>query len=122
MELGVNEAVSPALRAHFDGRERNVRETYEALLRVARSLGPVDVHPHKTSIHLVRSSAFAGVATQKDALVLTLKAASDIRSPRIRRHEQASAHRWHLQVKLTSPRDVDVEVVGWLKAAYELSD
>ena len=114
--------VTPALRAHFAGRKANVTETYQALLRVARALGPVNVQPHKTSIHLVRETAFAGVATQKDALVLTIKAAADIRSPRIRRHEQASARRWHLQLKLTSPREVDVEVAEWLRAAYELSD
>jgi hypothetical protein len=53
--------------------------------------------------------------------VLTLKSASDIHSARIKKHEQASANRWHVEIKLTSPRDVDAELVSWLRAAYELS-
>lgn len=112
---------SPSVGAHFAGREPNVRAIYDTLVKAARKLGPIEEDPKKTSIHLNRSTAFAGVATQKAALVLTLKSASDIRSSRIRKHEQASANRWHVEVKLTSPADVDAELVSWLRAAYEMS-
>jgi Domain of unknown function (DUF5655) len=107
--------------SHFAGREPNVQATYDALLKAARKLGPVEEQPKKTSIHLNRATAFAGVATQKAALVLTLKSATDIRSSRIRKHEQASANRWHVEVKLTTPADVDAELVKWLRSAYEMS-
>ncbi len=115
-------AAAPSVRTHFAAREPNVQAIYDALLKAARKLGPVEEDPKKTSIHLNRGTAFAGVATQKAALVLTLKSASDIRSSRIRKHEQASAHRWHVEVKLTTPADVDAELVTWLRAAYEMSE
>ena len=57
--------------SHFRDRDPNVAATYAALLRAARALGPVIEEAKKTSIHLVRESAFAGVATQKAALILT---------------------------------------------------
>ena len=75
----------------------------------------------KTSIHLVRKSAFAGIATRKTALILTLKSDSDIASKRIAKREQASAHRWHLETRLESPAQVDDEIVAWLRKAYELA-
>ncbi|MEP6635448.1 MAG: DUF5655 domain-containing protein [Acidobacteriota bacterium] len=75
----------------------------------------------KTSIHLVRKTAFAGVATRKTALILTLKSDSDLKSKRVSKREQSSAHRWHLEVKLETPEQVDQELVGWIKKAYELS-
>jgi hypothetical protein len=44
-----------------------------------------------------------------------------IPSPRIHKSEQTSAKRFHHEVKLTSPTDVDSELVKWLKDAYALS-
>ena len=112
---------SPSIASHFDGRAPSVRTTYERIVAAARSFGPVEEDPKKTSIHLNRKSAFAGVATRKDALLLTLKSAHDIDSPRVGKHEQASKSRWHLEVRLTDPTQVDAELVGWLRAGYEIS-
>ena len=106
---------------HFENREPAVKETYKAIVRVARTLGPVKEDPKKTSIHLVRKTAFAGIATRKTGLVLTLKSDSDVANKRIGRREQASANRWHLEIKLDSPEQVDKEIAAWLKKAYELA-
>ena len=106
---------------HFAGKAPAVRATYDAILAAARKFGQVGEEAKKTSIHLTRKSAFAGVATRRTALILTLKAAADIQSARIARHERASASRWHLEVRLEAPDQVDRELVGWLKQAYELS-
>lgn len=114
-------ANSFAVKDHLSGREPVVASIYGALTKAVRRLGPFQEEAKKTSIHLVRSSAFAGVATRKASLVLTLKASSDIKSPRVVKHEQVSASRWHLEVRLDSPRDVDSELKAWLKDAYELS-
>jgi hypothetical protein len=73
------------------------------------------------SVHLTRRTAFAGVATRKDAVVLTLKSPTDIRSRRIATHEQSSANRWHLEVRLTDPSDIDAELIRWMKRSYEMS-
>jgi hypothetical protein len=106
---------------HTGGRDPIVSLTYAALIGAARKFGPVTEEAKKTSIHLVRKTAFAGVATRKTSLILTLKSARDIKSPRISKHEQLSPGRWHLEVRLSSPNDVDAEIAGWLRAAYELS-
>jgi uncharacterized protein DUF5655 len=109
------------VKEHFDNRAPEVKATYAAILKAAKKLGTVTEEPKKTSIHLVRKSAFAGVATRKSALILTLKSDSDITSKRIAKREQASAHRWHLEVKLETPLQVDSEILGWLKKSYELA-
>lgn len=114
-------SVKFAVDDHTRGRDPMVAETYAALIETAKKLGPVREEAKKTSIHLVRKTAFAGVATRKSSLLLTLKSARDIKSPRISKHEQVSAGRWHLEVRLSSPSDVDAEIAGWLKTAYELS-
>jgi uncharacterized protein DUF5655 len=110
-----------SVASHFEKSTPNVRATYVELLKAARKLGPVREDPKKTSIHLVRETAFAGVATRKDGLILTLKASSRMTSPRVHRAEQASANRWHLELRLASPGDVDAELRGWIAQAYDLA-
>ena len=107
---------------HFERTEPQVRATYDKIVKVARAYGRVGEEAKKTSIHLTRRTAFAGVATRKTAIILTLKAAADIDNARIIKHEQASANRWHLNVRLEHPGDVDATVVGWIKQAYGLAE
>ncbi|HEX6573928.1 MAG TPA: DUF5655 domain-containing protein [Gemmatimonadaceae bacterium] len=112
---------TPSVATHFEKSSPSVAATYAALLKASRGLGQVREEPKKTSIHLVRKTAFAGVATRKDSLILTLKADHKIDSPRIMRVEQTSANRWHLEVRLTSPADIDAELRLWLSNAYNIS-
>ena len=110
-----------SVAAHFADRDPVVQRIYDRLLAEAKRFGPVTEEPKKTSIHLVGSTAFAGIATQRKAVILTLRLTHDVRSTRVRRHEQASANRWHLELKLEQPSDVDAELAGWLREAYDLA-
>ena len=118
---GEEDLAMHTVQEHFEGRSPAVRAVYERLLEAARHFGPFQEEPKKTSIHLARKTAFAGVATRKSALILTLKSETDLPSPRIAKRDQASAHRWHLEVRLEDPSQVDGELEGWLRAAYELA-
>jgi hypothetical protein len=109
------------VRDHFEDRAPEVKATYDAILKAAKGIGPVKEEAKKTSIHLVRKSAFAGVATRKSALILTLKSDSDVANKRVGKRERVSANRWYFEVKLEAPEQVDRELLGWLKRAYELA-
>jgi hypothetical protein len=61
------------------------------------------------------------VATRRDALLLTLKADHRVTSPRVHRVERTSANRWHLELRLRSPEEVDAEVRALLAQAYDLA-
>ena len=53
--------------------------------------------------------------------VRAITTATDIKSHRIFKREQASANRWHLELRLEDPKQVDAELKSWLKAAMELA-
>ena len=110
-----------SLSQHFENKEPAVKSIYERILQESRKFGTVTEEPKKTSIHLVHKSAFAGVTTRKNALILNIKSSAPIRHARIAKSEQISASRFHQEVKLTSPEEVDPVLVGWLKEAYALS-
>src|SRR5450756_246736 len=77
--------------------------------RALAPLGAFEAEVKKTSIHLVRSSAFAGVHPRKQFLLVPIKAAAPIPSGRIVKTEQVSANRWHLDVKVAGAGDIDAE-------------
>jgi hypothetical protein len=84
---------SHTIAQHFTGRAPSVRAIYDRIVSAAQTFGPVREEPKKTSIHLARRTAFAGVATRKTAL----------------------------EVKLETPQQVDRELKAWLKKAFALA-
>ena len=100
--------------ALFAGKDEIVRAIYTRLLEALRTFGPVQEEPKKSSIHLVHSSGFAGVHPRKSYLYLNLRTDSPIENPRITKTEQVSKNRFHNELKLTSPDEIDEELLGWL--------
>lgn len=107
--------------AHFDRADEGLRAVYERLLVTARTNGPVVEEAKKTSIHLLRRTAFAGVAVRRSSIILTLKSQTDIPHRRIIRRVQVSANRWHLEVRLEAETQVDRQLARWLRDAYDLA-
>jgi len=54
-------------------------------------------------------------------LILNIKSAAPIKDARIKKSEQVSASRFHQEVKLVSPQEVDATLIAWLQDAYTLS-
>ena len=53
-------------------------------------------------------------------ILLTVNANAPSESPRVMKSEQVSANRWLWDVKVFVIGDIDHELMGWLRAAYEL--
>ena len=106
--------------ALFSGKDPQVQAIYEQLLDAIRLLGPFTAEAKKTSIHLVRSSGFAGVHPRKNYLYLNLRLDQPLTGPRIAKSEQVSKNRWHNEIRLDAPDQIDAELLAWLRSAYTL--
>jgi len=106
---------------HFVNKDSSVHALYDELISLLRTIGPIQEDPKKTSIHLNRTSALAGVETRKNYLLLNIKSDHPIESPRIEKAGQISAKRFHHKVRISSPEDLDEELKTWLEEAYALS-
>jgi hypothetical protein len=111
----------PNVSEHFEGKA-DLYQLYKRLVAMVEKFGPVEQDAKKTSIHLNRKTAFAGVTVRKDCIVLTIKSDRANKSARIFKSEQTSAKRFHHEVKLASAKDLDAELRGWLQTAYDLSE
>ena len=116
-----NAKARPTVTAHFATRSPKVLALYRRVLAAAGKWGPVVERPYAGGIHLVHETVFAGVAARKDGLLLSFKSTIDVDSPRIVKHQRASARRWHLTVKLATAKDLDRELLGWLATSWGMS-
>ena len=105
---------------HLQHNEPVVAAMYERLIRELQKFGPIKIEPKKTSIHLGNRFGFAGVYTRKNYINLEVHLNRKLISKRVARVEQASANRFHHTIRLNSPGEIDQELLGWLRAAYEL--
>jgi len=105
---------------HLKDKEQIVANIYEKLVAELHKFGQLKIEPKKTSIHLGNRFGFAGVYTRKDYINLEVHLNYKLKSDRVTKVEQASANRFHHTIKLTKPKDIDKELLSWLKEAYEL--
>lgn len=106
---------------HFVNKDPSVRALYDQLISVIQKFGPVEQDPKKTSIHLNRKTAMAGVETRRNNILLTIKSDHLIESPRVEKVEKISSRRLYHKVRISSADDLDEELKIWLEEAYALS-
>ncbi len=107
---------------HFVNKDPALRTLYDRLVSLVRTFGPVEEDPKKTSIHLNRKSALAGVETRRNNFLLTIKSDHLIKSPRVEKVEKISSRRFYHKVRISSADDFDDELKTWLQEAYALSE
>jgi hypothetical protein len=108
--------------AHFfrDADPRLAR-LYRDFLKFVRQIGPVTVNVTKTRISFQSRVRFAGVAAvRKDALIAGFWLKRRIHSPRFVRVEFIPPDNYVYQFRLLTASDLDSEVQGWLREAYEV--
>ena len=105
---------------HLKDKDPAVIAMYQKLITELQKFGSLKIEPKKTSIHLGNRFGFAGVYTRKDYINLEVHLDRKLTSKRVAKVEQASKNRFHHTIKLSSGKDIDKELLGWLKDAYEL--
>lgn len=105
--------------AQYTGAKAPLRPLCDRLVAEARVFGEdVEVAPKKTGVSLRRSKQFALIEVPSATRVqLGLNLKDVTADGRLRAVRGMCTHR----VDLTSLSDIDDELVGWLRAAYELA-
>lgn len=124
LALRAKQAALPAtgdadpLDAIYTGPKAPLRKIHERLHTAISKLGPFEVAPKKGYVSLRRKKQFAtlGPAT-KDQIELGLNVKSLAASPRLK--ALPSGGMCQYSVRLSKPGDVDAELLGWVRAAYD---
>jgi hypothetical protein len=120
-ENGDSCATMTVMKALFADRQSSAT-AFDNLTLALAELGDYEIEEKKTCLHAVAGSgAFLGIHPRKDGLRLTLAMSRRLDSPRVVKSEQASARRFHNELDLHADSEVDDELKGWIKEAYERS-
>ncbi len=110
------------IEAQYEGPKAAMRPIYEAIVKAASGFGPdVVVAPKKAYVSLRRGKQFAIIQPSTKTRVdvgINLKGV-----PPAKRLEASGSFNSMVthRVRLSDPSEVDNEMVGWLKQAYDAS-
>jgi hypothetical protein len=115
-------SVDDLLEAQYDGAKATLRSIYDTLISAVKKFGEdVEISPKKTYVSLRRNKQFgliqATTATRVDVGV-NLKGMKP--TSRLEPSGSFNAMVSH-RVRVAEKREVDAELVGWLKSAYDSS-
>jgi hypothetical protein len=108
--------------AQYAGSKAALRPIYERLAEAVRSLGgDAGLDPRRTYVAMVRHRQFGVIqASTKTRVDLGLVLAGVAPGGRLEKAPASlGSGRITHRIALASPDDVDAEVLGWLRAAYE---
>jgi predicted transport protein len=109
------------LAAHFSGNKSSWRKAYDALKTKLRKFGAdVEIAPNRTYINLCRGAKKFGIVqiSSADRIDIGIKLKTLNASERLEVSGSWNAMVTH-RVRILDAKQIDAEVLGWLKQAYE---
>ena len=106
------------INALYAGTKADLRPIYDELMAAVATFGPFEIVPKKGYVSLRRRKQFAmiGPAT-KTRVEVGLNMKELITTSRL--IEQPAGGMCHYKVNVTESKDVDQELLDWIKQAYE---
>ena len=105
---------------HLEGKSLQVRSLYEQFEALVKRCGPVTVVPAKTRIGFQVRMIFAALSVRQRSLDCHVVLSRRLESARFMRIQSLSPRNHVHYFSIKSPEDLDDEVLGWLREAYEV--
>lgn len=104
---------------HFHNKPRILREIFDSIVYRLKDFGQIRIDAVKTSINLGAKSHFGMVYVLKDCLKLEFITDRLIESSRFLKVKESKKDLFMYTLKIKQLRDVDEELINWLKIAYD---
>jgi hypothetical protein len=105
----------------FFGKGERTRQLYIALTDRVKVFGEVEIHAGKWGITIRRLSTFLSVLIEKNHLTLVFISLVPIDEFPVYQNYQHTSNRFSNSVKIESQDEIDDQLLGWLKQAWELA-
>ncbi len=119
-DAGSSDDTGSLIDAQYAGPKAGLRPVYDALIKIINGFGSdVDVAPKKAYVSIRRSKQFAIIQpSTKDRVDVGINLKGTKPTARLEASGSFNAMVSH-RVRLATKSDVDAELKGWLKAAYD---
>ena len=105
----------------FIGKSQKARDLYSLIIEKVQTFGEIDINPQKWDISIRRLTTFMSVMIEKDHLTLIFLSNRPIDDFPVFQSYHHSTYRWSNAVKIENPEEIDEQLIGWLKEAYDLA-
>jgi hypothetical protein len=93
-------------------------DVYRALLDKISALGEFELQENASSFHVAHGRAFLGIHPRRGGILVNIVLTRQLESDRIHRAERVSANRWHNELILKDPAEIDAELLTWISEGY----
>jgi len=110
------------LEHHFANRPPAIRALFEAVRGAIEACGPVIILPEKTRIAFQVRMSFAQVTPRRHGLDGHVVLARRLEHPRFHKIETFSPRNHVPHFHISTPSDIDLEFIAWLREAYAVGE
>jgi len=109
----------PLIR-HFQNKPLAKELFVDLKAKIKKTIGPVKVESLPCCIHYVSSYTFGAVWCLKNGLRMDFRLSRSKKSKRFWKTLRMSPNRYLYYVEVGDKKEIDAELLGWLKEAYSL--
>ncbi|MFH0971618.1 MAG: DUF5655 domain-containing protein [Candidatus Micrarchaeota archaeon] len=107
------------LARHFENKPYG-KELFEGLIARLKPIGKVRIDSVECCIHLLSNYVFSGVWILRDRIRISFQLDRKVKSARFRHYLQMSANRHIYHMDVSKKKEIDGELVNWLKESFNL--
>ncbi len=110
-----------SIDAFLEGKGTRAREMFDGFVALLRRCGPVTAAPAKTRVAFMVRVRFAGVYSVSDrGMTISFALRRPLEHPRIFRIEKYHPRWYGHFLRIRSPEELDLELLGWLRESYKV--
>ena len=113
--------VSVPLEKHFEGKPVALQKAFDKLVKSVQRFGEISVQPINGMIMLKKAGSFASVTMRKDHFKLEFFLPELVDEFPVEKTFRYSQKKIVHIVSISSPKEVDAQLVGWLKTSYGMA-
>ncbi|NLD25582.1 hypothetical protein GX656_02995 [Candidatus Dojkabacteria bacterium] len=110
------------IEKHFQNKDYSKKLFKELVNQIEKNIGGVKIESLPCCIHLVSGYTFSGVWLLKDRVRLDFRVPYNIESKRIINKEELSINRKLYYLEIVEEKDIDDELLGWIRDSYFLQN
>lgn len=106
------------LENHFKNKPYGEKLFDELKKKIEKNIGPLKIESLPCCIHLMSDYTFSGVWALKNSIKIDFCSRKEIKSNRIIKEYKASNERYINYLEIKNRKEIDKELLGWIKDAY----
>jgi hypothetical protein len=119
MKIKINRQSTFPLDYHFRGKRLGMKPLFDELILALAKKLDFEYKIGKAYIGLIHTLVFAAIRIQTEKIIVEFVARKEFKSRRFNKVKHFQKYRWAYFVDIKESKDIDKELISWVKQSYE---